>query len=128
MCLVFALPSLITPELFCNFEALSPAHTRRSILNLTVQTHRLLLDAQEHPLGAAVHAGRPLPVRLAVLLQQTAALSAAEGYRADQLGPVQVTVQAPLYHIGDVQLADGRSTTQPARGEHPASSPAAKTF
>jgi len=39
-----------------------------------------------------------------------------------------VTIQAPLYHIGDVQLTDCRSASQLARGEHPAPSPASKTF
>lgn len=89
-------------------------------LNLTVQTHRLLLDAQEHTLGAAVHASRPLPVHLAVLLKQTAALSAAEGNWAHQLGPVQVTIQASLYNVGDVQLADCGSASQSPGREYPA--------
>lgn len=52
----------------------------------------------------------------------------AEGDRADQLRPVEVTVQTPLYHIGDAQLADCCSPAQPARGEHPAAPHAAKTF
>lgn len=95
----------------------------KAFLTTILATHGLLVDSQENPFSTAVHRGSPLPLCLLILLQQAPPqvllLSLAQRPvrgRTHELGQVQVAVETPLHHVGDIELADrGASSAPPAR-------------
>lgn len=95
----------------------------KAFLTTILATHRLLVDSQENPFSTAVHRGSPLPLCLLILLQQAPPQVLLLGFaqhpvrgRTHELGQVQVAVEAPLHHVGDIELADrGAPSAPPAR-------------
>lgn len=86
-------------------------------------THGLLVDSQENSFSTAVHRSGPLPPGLLLLLQQAPPQVLLLGLaqcpvwgRPHELGQVEVAVEAPLHHVGDIELADRGSPSQPPAG------------